>query len=85
VIYVMLNELFEYVVINKIKHYIKSVNVIFNDVKSLIKRLKTIVRDDRDIWNNIHIIIIFNSLSLKYDIIKAYIITLKEMQIQKIQ
>ncbi len=45
----MFNELFEYVAINKIKYYIKSVNVIFNDVKSLIKRFKTIVRDDRDI------------------------------------
>ncbi len=45
----MLNELFKYVAVNKIKYYIKSVNVIFNDVKSLIKRLKTIVRDDRDI------------------------------------
>ncbi len=45
----MLNELFEYAAVNKTKHYIKSVNVIFNDVKSLIKRLKTIVRYDRDI------------------------------------
>ncbi len=45
----MLNELFEYAVTNKIKHYIKSVNVIFDDVKSLIKRFKTIVRDNRDI------------------------------------
>ncbi len=42
----MLNELFKYAIINKIKHYIKLVNVIFNDVKSFIKRLKTIVRDD---------------------------------------
>ncbi len=42
----MLNELFKYVVANKIKHYIKSVNVIFNDVESFIKRFKTIVRDD---------------------------------------
>ncbi len=39
----MLNELFKYVVVNKIKHYIKLINVIFNDVKSLIKRFKTIV------------------------------------------
>ncbi len=45
----MLNKLFEYAVVNKIKHYIKLINVIFNDVKSLIKRLKTIVQDDRDI------------------------------------
>ncbi len=45
----MLNELFKYVVVNKTKHYIKLINVIFNDVKSLIKRLKTIIRDDRDI------------------------------------
>ncbi len=42
----MLNELFKYVVVNKIKYYIKLVNVIFNDVKSFIKRFKTIVRDD---------------------------------------
>ncbi len=45
----MLNELFKYVVINKTMYYIKLINVIFNDVKSFIKRLKTIVRDDRDI------------------------------------
>ncbi len=45
----MLNELFKYVAVNKIKHYIKSVNVIFNDVESFIKRLKAIVQDDRDI------------------------------------
>ncbi len=77
----MLNELFKYAVINKIKHYIKSVNVIFNDVKSLIKRLKTIVQDDRDIWDDIYIIITLDLLTSKYDIIKAYIITLKKMQI----
>ncbi len=45
----MFNKLFKDVVINKIKHYIKLINIIFNDVKSLIKRLKTIVRGDRDI------------------------------------
>ncbi len=45
----MLNELFEYAAVNKIKHYIKSVNVIFNNVKSLIKRLKAMIRDNRDI------------------------------------
>ncbi len=42
----MLNELFKYIIINKIKHYIKLVNIIFNDVKSFIKRLKMIVRDN---------------------------------------
>ncbi len=42
----MLNKLFKYVVINKIKYYIKLINVIFNDVKSLIKRFKMIVQDD---------------------------------------
>ncbi len=42
----MFNELFKYIAVNKIKHYIKLVNVIFNDVKSFIKRLKIIVRDD---------------------------------------
>ncbi len=75
----MLNELFKYIIINKIKHYIKSVNVIFNDVKSLIKRLKTTIRDNRDIWNDIYIINTFDLLFLKYNIIKAYIITLKKI------
>ncbi len=42
----MLNELFKHIVVNKIKHYIKLINVIFNDVKSFIKQLKTIIRDD---------------------------------------
>ncbi len=42
----MFNKLFKYVIVNKIKHYIKLINVIFNDVKSFIKRLKTIVRDN---------------------------------------
>ncbi len=45
----MFNELFEYAVVNKIKHYIKLINVIFSDVKSFIKRFKTIVQNDRDI------------------------------------
>jgi len=39
----MLNELFKYVAVNKIKHYIKLVNVIFSDVKSFIKRFQNIV------------------------------------------
>ncbi len=39
----MFNELFKYIAVNKTKHYIKLVNVIFNDVKSLIKRFKIIV------------------------------------------
>ncbi len=42
----MLNELFEYAAVNKIKHYTKLVNAIFNNVKSFIKRFKTIVRDN---------------------------------------
>ncbi len=42
----MLNKLFKYIVINKIKYYIKLINVIFNDVKSFIKRLKMIIRDN---------------------------------------
>ena len=49
VIYTILNELFEYTAANKAKGYIKSVNVIFEDVESLIKRLKSAVQEDRDI------------------------------------
>ncbi len=42
----MLNKLFKYIIVNKIKYYIKLVNVIFNDVKSFIKRFKIIVQDN---------------------------------------
>jgi len=42
----MLNKLFKYIIVNKIKHYIKLVNVIFNNVKIFIKRFKTIVQDN---------------------------------------
>ena len=49
VIYIILNELFKYAAANKVKSYIKSVNTIFEDVRSLIKRLKSAVQEDRDI------------------------------------
>ena len=48
-VYTILNELFEYTAANKAKGYTKSVNVIFEDVRSLIKRLKSAVQEDRDI------------------------------------
>ena len=49
VVYTILNELFRYTAANKVKGYIKSVNMIFGDVRSLIKRLKSAVQEDRDI------------------------------------
>ena len=48
-VYIILNELLEYAAANKVKGYIKSVNMIFEDVESLIKRLKSAVQEDRDI------------------------------------
>ena len=48
-IYTILNELFKYTAANKVKGYIKSVNAIFEDIRSLIKRLKSAVQEDRDI------------------------------------
>ena len=48
-IYIILNELFKYAAANKAKGYIKSVNIIFKDIRSLIKRLKSAVQEDRDI------------------------------------
>ena len=85
VIYTILNELFRYAAANKVKGYPKSVNAIFGDVRSLIKRLKAAIREDRDIWDDIHIIIALGALPLEYDINKAHITTLKEMQVQEVQ
>ena len=48
-VYIILNELFEYAAANKAKGYIKSVNTIFEDIESLIKKLKSAVQEDRDI------------------------------------
>ena len=80
-VYTILNELFRYTAANKVKGYIKSVNTIFGDVESLIKRLKSAVQEDRDIWNNIHIVIALEALAPEYDINKAHITTLKEIQV----
>ena len=80
-IYTILNELFRYAAANKAKGYIKSVNTIFEDIESLIKRLKSAVQEDRDIWDNIHIVIALEALAPEYDINKAHITTSKEIQI----
>ena len=85
VIYAILNELFRYAAANKVKGYPKSVNAIFGDVRSLIKRLKAAVREDRDIWDDIHIIIALGALAPEYDVNKAHITTSKEMQVQEVQ
>ncbi|KAA6409266.1 MAG: hypothetical protein FRX48_06819 [Lasallia pustulata] len=82
VVYAILNELFGYASANKSKGYTKSVNTIFEDVGSLIKRLKSAVREDRDIWDDIHIVVALGALSPEYDNNKAYITTSKELQVR---
>ena len=84
-VYTILNELFRYAAANKAKDYTKSVNAIFGDVGSLIKRLKSAVQEDRDIWDNIHIVIALGALAPEYDINKAHITTSKEIQVQEVQ
>ena len=81
VVYTILNELFRYTAANKAKGYTKSVNTIFEDVESLIKRLKSAVQEDRDIWDDIHIVIALGALASEYDINKAHITTSKEIQV----
>ncbi|SLM35140.1 hypothetical protein LPUS_04221 [Lasallia pustulata] len=85
VVYAILNELFGYTAANKSKGYTKSVNTIFGDVGSLIKRLKSAIREDRDIWDNIHIVIALGALAPEYDNNKAHITTSKEIQVQEVQ
>ncbi|SLM38755.1 hypothetical protein LPUS_09079 [Lasallia pustulata] len=85
VVYAILNELFGYAAANKSKGYTKSDNAIFGDVGSLIKRLKSAVREDRDIWDNIHIVIVLGALAPEYDNNKAHITTSKEIQVQEVQ
>ena len=81
VVYTILNKLFRYAAANKVKGYTKPVNTIFEDVESLIKRLKSAVQEDRDIWDNIHIVIALEALAPEYDINKAHITTSKEIQV----
>ncbi|KAA6406876.1 MAG: hypothetical protein FRX48_09374 [Lasallia pustulata] len=85
VVYAILNELFGYAAANKSKGYTKPVNAIFGDVGSLIKRLKSAVREDRDIWDDIHIVIALGALAPEYNNNKAHITTLKEIQVQEVQ
>ncbi|SLM37366.1 hypothetical protein LPUS_07189 [Lasallia pustulata] len=85
VVYAILNELVGYAAANKSKGYTKSVNAIFGDVGNLIKRLKSAVQEDRDIWDDIHIVIALGALAPEYDNNKAHITTLKEIQVQEVQ
>ena len=85
VVYAILNELFGYAAANKAKGYTKSVNAIFGDVRSLIKRLKSALQEDRDIWDDIHIVIALGALSPDYNINKAHITTSKEIQVREVE
>ncbi|SLM36104.1 hypothetical protein LPUS_05544 [Lasallia pustulata] len=85
VVYAILNELFGYAAANKSKGYTKSVNAIFGDVGSLIKRLKSAVQEDRDIWDDIHIVIALGAFAPEYNNNKAHITTSKEIQVQEVQ
>ncbi|SLM37521.1 hypothetical protein LPUS_07382 [Lasallia pustulata] len=81
VVYAILNELFGYAAANKSKGYTKSVNTIFGDVGSLIKRLKSAVQEDRDTWDDIHIVIALGALAPEYDNNKAHITTLNAINV----
>jgi len=51
----------------KSKGHEKSINARFSEIKSLIYRIKAAVAADRNIWNDITLIIVFEGLPEEYD------------------
>ena len=82
--YASLKKLFNYVSVNKIKKLDKSINSRFDDFRDIIDRIKVAI-EERDILENIMIIIALKNLFDEYESKKNYILNIKNISTKKIQ
>ena len=82
--YASFKKLFNYVSINKIKKFDKSINSRFDDFRDIIDRIR-VATEERDILENIMIIIALKSLLDEYESKKNYILNIKNISTKKIQ
>ena len=80
-IYVIFTELFSYVYNNKNTDLNKTINSRVRDLSILIQNLKAAVNKNRDIWENIQIILLLKNLSEEYQAKKDYILNIKNLKI----
>ena len=81
--YAFLKKLFNYVSVNKIKKFDKSINSRFDDFRDIIDRIKVAI-ERRDIFENIMIIIALKNLLDEYESKKNYILNIKNISTKKI-
>ena len=85
VVYLILQELFNYPRINKPKGYDKPVMQIFAEAQYLCKRLQIVMTPNRDLWDIIAMIIALNTLYEDFDTMTASLLETGNKTIDKIQ
>jgi len=80
-----LRQLLLYFTATKSKGHEKSINARFSEIKSLIYRIKAAVAADRDIWDDITLITVLESLSEKYDVKKKGFLNQKAVIMENAQ
>ena len=86
VIYAIFKKLFNHLTINKQKGFEKSINTRMAELTTLVRRLRQAVTNNRDIWEDIQIVLFLEGLPADYNNIKTVITTAaKERTIYEIQ
>ena len=85
VVYLILQELFDYPSNNKPKRYDKLVMQVFAKVKYLCKRLRSAITPGRDLWDMIAIVIALKSLHRDFDTTTASLLKTGNKSIDEIQ
>jgi hypothetical protein len=75
VIYATLKELFNHPTISKQKGFEKSINTRMAELTTLVRRLRQAVTNNRDIWEDIQIVLFLEGLPADYDSVKTVITT----------
>ena len=74
VIYAELHFLLLYFFTVKVLEHEKFINMCVKKITSMVKKIKAAVTIEQDVWNNIALIILLESLSKKYDARKNHIL-----------
>ena len=85
VVYLILQELFNYLKINKSKGYDKPVMQIFAKVRYLYKCLRIAMTPGHDLWDTIAIVIAINTLHDDFNTITASLLENRDKTINRIQ
>lgn len=85
VVYLIVQALFNYQKVTKLKRYDKIITSIFADVHILTKRLRIALTPNRDIYNSIVIVIAFDSIHDDFDTKIFSFLKISDKKINEIQ